>query len=102
MDTKALANRVAAQHGTRDPFRIAEELGFIVIRAPLVEMRGLRQYVKRRTIVYVNACLDEPQQRRECAEWSDEQVARWMGVPLPLARYRRSTVPPLPGDKNPF
>ena len=39
---------------------------------------------------------------RECAEWSDEQVARWMGVPLPLARYRRSTVPPLPGDKNPF
>ena len=57
MDTKALANRVAAQHGTRDPFRIAEELGFIVIRAPLVEMRGLRQYVKRRTIVYVNACL---------------------------------------------
>ena len=152
MDTKALANRVAAQHGTRDPFRIAEELGFIVIRAPLVEMRGLRQYVKRRTIVYVNACLDEPQQRlvcahelghhflhrglnrlfmdrntcmvankyeneahrfavdllyddadlRECAEWSDEQVARWMGVPLPLARYRRSTVPPLPGYKNPF
>ena len=55
MDTKALANRVAAQHGTRDPFRIAEELGFIVIRAPLVDMRGLRQYVKRRTIVYVNA-----------------------------------------------
>ena len=67
MDTKALANRVAAQHGTRDPFRIAEELGFIVIRAPLVEMRGLRQYVKRRTIVYVNACLDEPQQRLVCA-----------------------------------
>ena len=67
MDTKALANRVAAQHGTRDPFRIAEELGFIVIRAPLVEMRGLRQYVKRRTIVYVNASLDEPQQRLVCA-----------------------------------
>ena len=70
MDTKALANRVAAQHGTRDPFRIAEELGFIVIRAPLVEMRGLRQYVKRRTIVYVNACLDEPQQRLVCAPLS--------------------------------
>ena len=53
MDTKALANRVAAQHGTRDPFRIAEELGFIVIRAPLVEMRGLRQYVKRLSLIHI-------------------------------------------------
>ena len=136
MDTKALANRVAAQHGTRDPFRIAEELGFIVIRAPLVEMRGLdepqqrlvcahelghhflhrglnRLFMDRNTCMVANKYENEAHRfavdllyddadLRECAEWSDEQVARWMGVPLPLARYRRSTVPPLPGDKNPF
>lgn len=108
--------------------------------------------MKRRTIVYVNACLDEPQQRLVCAhelghhflhrglnrlfmdrntcmvanKYENEahrfavdlcmttptcgsapsgRTSRWrggMGVPLPLARYRRSTVPPLPGDKNPF
>lgn len=67
MDTKALANRVAAQHGTRDPFCHCGGAWVIVIRAPLVEMRGRAQYVKRRTIVYVNACLDEPQQRLVCA-----------------------------------
>ena len=108
--------------------------------------------MKRRTIVYVNASLDEPQQRlvcahelghhflhrglnrlfmdrntcmvankyeneahrfavdllyddadlRECAEWSDEQVARWMGSPPSGPATRRVPVPPLPGTKTPF
>ena len=37
LNTKAIADGLARKHGTRDPFRIAREMGFIVIFAPLVE-----------------------------------------------------------------
>lgn len=67
MDTKSLANKIAKQHSTRDPFRVAEDLGFIVIRTPLIGSRGLHQKVKRRTIIYINSDLDEQQQRIVCA-----------------------------------
>lgn len=67
MDARALAARLTAQHNTRDPFRIAEELGFIVVFAPLVDMRGFQQRVKRRNIIYINQELDEQQQRLVCA-----------------------------------
>lgn len=67
MDIKSLACGVADKYGTRDPFRIAEDLGFIVIRTPLADVRGLRQLVKRRVILYVNSDLDEIQQRLVCA-----------------------------------
>lgn len=36
MDIKRLAERLVDNHGTRDPFRIAEELGYTIIHAPLV------------------------------------------------------------------
>lgn len=39
---------------------------------------------------------------RECAEWSDEQVARWMGVPLPLPGTAGARCRPSPGTKTPF
>lgn len=66
MDTKALAQRLVAKYNTRDPFKIAEELGIIVVFAPLAELRGMRQHVKRRTIIYINSDLDEHQQRLVC------------------------------------
>lgn len=47
MDTKAVANSVSAKHGTRNPFCIAEDLGFIVVFAPLFETRGMQQFVKK-------------------------------------------------------
>ena len=67
METRALAARLAAKHGTRDPFRIAEELGFIIVFAPLVDMRGFQQRAKRRNIIYINESLDDHQQRLVCA-----------------------------------
>lgn len=67
MDTRALAARLAAKHGTRDPFRIAEDMGFIIVFAPLVDMRGFQQRAKRRSIIYINSNLDEHQQRLVCA-----------------------------------
>lgn len=67
MDIKAIADQVAAKFRTRDPFQIADNLGFIVVQAPLVEMRGLRQYAKKRVLLYINSALDERQQALVCA-----------------------------------
>ncbi|BAL01529.1 hypothetical protein OBV_43300 [Oscillibacter valericigenes Sjm18-20] len=67
MDTKAIADSVAAKHGTRNPFCIAEDLGFIVVFARLFETRGMRQFVKRRVIFYINSDLDERQRQIVCA-----------------------------------
>lgn len=67
MTTGALADRLAAKYGTRDPFRIAEDMGFIIVIAPLVGMRGFQQKAKRRKLIYINQELDEHQQRLVCA-----------------------------------
>ncbi len=67
MDTKALVARLVDRYETRDPFRISNELGLITVFAPLVDMRGFQQRIKRRNIVYINADLEAPQQRLVCA-----------------------------------
>lgn len=67
MDLKELVRKLIAKHETRDPFRIADEMGFITICTPLVEMRGFQQSAKRRRFIYINSKLDEQQQRLVCA-----------------------------------
>lgn len=67
MEARALAARLAAKHKTRSPFRIAGDLGFIVVLAPLVDMRGFQQRAKRRNIIYINQNLEEGQRRLVCA-----------------------------------
>ena len=66
MDGKALADRLSKKYDTRDPFRLADEMGFIVVFAPLVEMRGFQQRIKRQNIIYINDGLDERQQALVC------------------------------------
>lgn len=66
MDGKALAARLSKKYDTRDPFRLANELGFIVVSAPLIDMRGFQQHVKRQNIIYVNSDLDGQQQNLVC------------------------------------
>ena len=66
MDGKALAASLSKKYETRDPFRLADELGFIVVSAPLIDMRGFQQRVKRRNIIYVNSDLDAQQQDLVC------------------------------------
>lgn len=66
MDGKALAARLSKKYETRDPFRLADELGFIVVSAPLVDMRGFQQRIKRQNIIYVNSDLDAQQQDLVC------------------------------------
>ena len=67
MSTKTVADGLARKHGTRDPFTIANEMGFIVVFAPLVDMRGFQQMAKRRRLIYINNELDKQQQRLVCA-----------------------------------
>lgn len=66
MSTRTIADGLARKHGTRAPFNIANELGFIVVFAPLVDMRGFQHKTKRRRFIYINDQLDEQQQRLVC------------------------------------
>lgn len=59
MDIKRLAERLVRKFGTRDPFRIADELGYTIIYTPLVGVRGFYQYLKRCHIIYLDSELDD-------------------------------------------
>lgn len=67
MDQKRIAESLVRKCGTRDPFRIAKELGMLVIRTPLKGIRGFYQYAKRCVIIYVDSELDEWTSRFVCA-----------------------------------
>lgn len=67
MDIKRLAERLVDKHGTRDPFRIAAELGYTIIYTPLVGVRGFYQYLKRCHIIYLGSELDDATARFVCA-----------------------------------
>lgn len=67
MEIREAAHRVAKKYQTTDPFCIADRLGMVLIFAPMEGIRGLRQFVHRRTVIYINSFLDEHQQRLVCA-----------------------------------
>ena len=67
MDIKRLAERLVDKHGTRDPFRIATDLGYTIIYTPLVGVRGFYQYLKRCHIIYLDSELDDATARFVCA-----------------------------------
>lgn len=67
MNSRSLAEKLVRIHGTRDPFRIADALGVIVIDTPLKGIRGLYQYVHRCHIIYLDNSLDEQRRRWVCA-----------------------------------
>lgn len=67
MDTKSLVEKLVRKFGTRDPFKIAEELGYIVLYTPLVGVRGFYQHLKRCHIIYLDPELDEVTASFVCA-----------------------------------
>ena len=67
MEIKNCALKIASRHETRDPIRIAKELGFVLIFTPLVDIRGYYQYLKRCHVIYINNELDEYNRRFVCA-----------------------------------
>ena len=67
MDQKRIAESLVRKCGTRNPFRIADALGFIVIQTPLQGIRGFYQYLNRCHIIYVDSALNEQDSRFVCA-----------------------------------
>lgn len=67
MDTKVLAGKVKKKYHTSNPFQIADDIGFIVVYAPLIQLRGFQQRVLRRNLIYINSELDRIQKRLVCA-----------------------------------
>lgn len=67
MDQKRIAESLVRKFGTRNPFRIAEEMGFIIIRVPLQGIRGFYQYIKRCKIIYIDSGLEDAEARFVCA-----------------------------------
>ena len=67
MTQKALAEKLARVYGTRDPFRIAEALDFIIIETPLEGIRGFYQAVHRCRIIYLDNRLSDGDRRWVCA-----------------------------------
>lgn len=59
METKCLANSLVQKYGTRDPFKIADVLGYTIIYTPLVGVRGFYQYIKRCHIIYMDNSLED-------------------------------------------
>lgn len=67
LDVKRLVADLVKKYGTRDPFRIADELGYTIIYTPLVGVRGFYQYLKRCHIIYLDSQLEDPDLRFVCA-----------------------------------
>ena len=67
MDNRTLAKELVCEHGTRNPFVIADALGIIVIETPLNGIRGFYQTIHRCQIIYVDNQLSEPERVWVCA-----------------------------------
>lgn len=59
MDIKKKANTLLRKYGTRNPFDIVKSLNVIVLRVPLVDIRGFYQHFQRNNIIYLNEDLSE-------------------------------------------
>lgn len=67
MSINTLANKLAKQHGTRNPFRIASDLGYIIIETPLTGIRGYYQYIDQCHIIYLDSRLSDQDRLWVCA-----------------------------------
>lgn len=67
MDQKRIADALVRKCRTRDPFRIAEAMGFEVIRLPLRGIRGFYQFMKRCKLIYIDSSLTDRDARFVCA-----------------------------------
>ena len=59
MKFKHMAESLVRKFKTRNPFKIAESLGYIVVRVPLKGIRGFYQHIHRCTIIYIDVALHE-------------------------------------------
>lgn len=67
MDIKKLANRLAKQHDSRNPFEIIKGMNVILLFVPLNGVRGFYQYFQRNNIIYIDESLPRHKQLWVCA-----------------------------------
>ena len=67
MEQKHIAESLVRKYRTRDPFRIARELGYVIVRCPLKGIRGFYQCLKRRHVIYIDCELPDQESRFVCA-----------------------------------
>lgn len=67
MDSKRIVASLVRKYRTRDPFLLADALGYVVIRTPLHGIRGFYQYVQRCYVIYIDSALEELEARFVCA-----------------------------------
>lgn len=67
MKQKRIAESLVRKYKTRDPFRIARELGYLVVRTSLREIRGFWHHTQRQHIIFIDDTLPEPAARFVCA-----------------------------------
>lgn len=67
MDIKKMANRLARQHDSRNPFEIIKGLNVILLFVHLDGIRGFYQYFQRNNIIYINEDLPEHEKMWVCA-----------------------------------
>lgn len=67
MDHKRIAESLVRKFHTRDPMRIAQALGHIIIRTPLHGIRGFWSYTQRRHLIFIDSSLSDHDARFVCA-----------------------------------
>ncbi len=67
MAQENIADKLANQFYTRDPFVLAKALNRIVIETPLVGVRGYYQRIKKSHIIYIDSGLNEFERQFVCA-----------------------------------
>lgn len=73
-----VGSRLVRRCSTRDPFRIAEELGIEVLFCDnFGPLKGMYRVIKRNRFIFINKDLSEPMQRIVCAhELGHDQLHR--------------------------
>lgn len=67
MDIKKMANKLAKQHHSRNPFEIIKGLNIILVFVPLVGVKGFYQYFQRNNLIYIDDSLPYHEQVFVCA-----------------------------------
>lgn len=67
MNHRRIAESLVRKYKTRDPFRIAKELGYLVVRTSLRDIRGFWHHIQRQHIIFIDDSLPEQVARFVCA-----------------------------------
>ena len=86
MKQKRIAESLVRKHKTRDPFRIAEALGYIVIRTSLQGIRGFWHHTQRQHIIFIDESLPEGPARFVCAHELGQVTTEYTWIPIPISR----------------